>query len=75
MVYSGSKIDRNLYKARPFSFMSKGKNVTEEVPADGLLLQSADAISWKEKFLDRCKKWGCIDILDTYPAEESSLDS
>ena len=55
--------------------MSKGKNIAEEVPADGLLLQSTDAFSWKERFLERCKKWGCISILDTYPADEASLDS
>ena len=55
--------------------MFKGKLVTDEVAAEGLLLQSQDAFSFKEQMLERCKKYNCVDILDTYVADPSELNT
>ena len=70
---SGSKIEKKDYKSRPITYVHKGKNFVDEVPAHGLLLQSSDAASWKECTIDYLKKHGVVAILDTYPAELNQL--
>ena len=39
---STGRLDKNLYGRRPYNFMYKGKLITDEVAAEGLLLQSQD---------------------------------
>ena len=46
---------------------------TDEVPPEGLLLQSQDAFQFKEALIERCKKYKCIEILDTYVANPATL--
>ena len=72
---AGGRLDKNAYVRRPYNFMFKGKLVTDEVAAEGLLLQSQDAFSFKEQMLERCKKYNCVDILDTYVADPSELNT
>ena len=55
--------------------MLKGKLITDDVAADGLLLQSQDAFPFKENLIERCKKYKCVEILDTYAADQSKLDA
>ena len=69
------RIDPKFYdKPRPFTYFHKGKCIVDEVPAKALLLQSSDAHPWKEFLIEKCKKHGCVSILDTYPADAHSLD-
>ena len=53
--------------------MYKGKLITDEVAAEGLLLQSQDTFPFKEHLLERCKKYNCAEILDTYVADPAEL--
>ena len=51
----------------------RDKNINDEVPGNGLLLTASDAFNWKECLINKFVKWGCVSILDTYPAEASQL--
>ena len=56
---SGSlgRIDKSQYVRRAYNFMTKGKLITDEVPVEGLLLQSQDAFAFK-KIRERRGKGG-----------------
>ena len=71
---SGSQsISKDLYKSRPIVITKRDKNINDEVPGNGLLLTASDAFNWKECLINKFVKWGCVSILDTYPAEASQL--
>ena len=71
---SGSRIDKRDYKSRPFTYVHKGKTLTDEIPAFGLLLQSSDAATWKECIIDYLKRHGAMGILDTYSVDANQLN-
>ena len=52
--------------------MYQGKLITDEVAAEGLLLQSQDTFPFKEHLLERCEKYNCAEILDTYVADPAN---